>query len=55
MPLNEFTRITMDGLRKGDRVIAAGAAKTMYEKFESGKEEIASSMFDHMRVVNGSL
>ncbi|KAJ7275318.1 hypothetical protein B0H12DRAFT_1266294 [Mycena haematopus] len=34
MPLDEYTKLTMDGLRKGDIHVAAGAAAMVLEKFE---------------------
>ncbi|KAJ7706474.1 hypothetical protein B0H17DRAFT_631409 [Mycena rosella] len=35
MPLDEYTRKTMEGLRKGDSHIAAGMAETVYKRFEA--------------------
>ncbi|THU94844.1 NAD(P)-binding protein [Dendrothele bispora CBS 962.96] len=40
MPLDEFTNTVMEGLKKGDTVVAAGNAKTHYEQFEQPKEAI---------------
>jgi len=34
MPLDEYTKLTMDGLRKGDIHIASGASAKFLEKFE---------------------
>ncbi|KAJ7357082.1 hypothetical protein DFH08DRAFT_473503 [Mycena albidolilacea] len=36
MPLDEYTKLTVDGLRKGDIHIAAGRAAEVLEKFEKG-------------------
>jgi short-subunit dehydrogenase involved in D-alanine esterification of teichoic acids len=34
MPLDEYTKLTMDGLRKGDHHVAAGSAAKILERFE---------------------
>ncbi|KAF7416470.1 hypothetical protein PC9H_002736 [Pleurotus ostreatus] len=39
MPLDEYIRVTMDGLKKGDVHISAGASLAGLEKFETGKDE----------------
>lgn len=39
MPLDEYIRVTMDGLKKGDVHISAGASLAGLEKFEAGKDE----------------
>ncbi|KAF5368340.1 hypothetical protein D9758_002422 [Tetrapyrgos nigripes] len=43
MPLDEFTRNVMNGLKNGDPVIAVGSAKGNYERFELPKEEILAN------------
>jgi len=42
--LSEFTKVTMDGLRKGDHVISMSVVKTLYEKFEKEKEGMVLQM-----------
>ena len=44
MPLNEFTNITVDGLRKGDKLITCGGAEGAFKRFEEGKEELAAQL-----------
>ncbi|KAJ6604371.1 hypothetical protein DFH09DRAFT_1122458 [Mycena vulgaris] len=34
MPLDEYTKTTMEGLQKGDIHVAAGMAETIYKRFE---------------------
>ncbi|KDR85184.1 hypothetical protein GALMADRAFT_233857 [Galerina marginata CBS 339.88] len=41
MPLDEFTKTTMEGLRRGDNHIPAGQSKVAFEKYEQGKEQTA--------------
>ncbi|THU94842.1 NAD(P)-binding protein [Dendrothele bispora CBS 962.96] len=38
MPLDEFTNTVMEGLKRGDTVVAAGNAKNDYEQFEHPKD-----------------
>jgi hypothetical protein len=41
MPLEEYTKRTVDGLVQGDKlVVASGTSEASYEKYESGKAEI---------------
>jgi len=39
LPLDEFIKVAVDGLRKGAHSIPVGKAKDDFEKFEKGKEE----------------
>ncbi|KAI1793897.1 NAD(P)-binding protein [Ganoderma leucocontextum] len=39
MPLDQFTKLTMEGLIRGDPDIAVGFAATHFEKYEKGKRE----------------
>ena len=41
MSLDEFTNITVNGLRKGDKLITCGGAEAAFKRFEEGKEEMA--------------
>ncbi|KAF8203083.1 hypothetical protein BJ912DRAFT_1053089 [Pholiota molesta] len=40
MPLDEFTDLTVEGLRKGDDYITVGSATQHFENFEKGKPEV---------------
>ena len=44
IPLSEFTKVTMEGLRKGDHVISMSGAKALYDKFEQPKEGMVNEM-----------
>ena len=44
IPLDEFTKVTMEGLRKGEQVISMSVVKGMYEKFEREKEGMVLQM-----------
>lgn len=44
MPLDEFTRLTMEGLLRGDVQNTVGTALTRWEKFEKGKVEAVEAM-----------
>ena len=39
MPLDEFTRITMEGLISGKPEVPVGAVAQAFEKYERGKRE----------------
>ncbi|KAF8640502.1 hypothetical protein AX17_000164 [Amanita inopinata Kibby_2008] len=41
MPLEEYITVTMEGLRKGQEVVSAGASSEYYNRFEVGKDEMA--------------
>ncbi|KAF5355744.1 hypothetical protein D9756_003933 [Leucocoprinus leucothites] len=41
MPLDKYTELTIEGLKKGDLTITTGNSLTWYEKHENGKEENA--------------
>ncbi|KAH9486746.1 putative oxidoreductase DltE [Psilocybe cubensis] len=41
MPLDQFTKETMEGLQRGDAHIAVGTSKSAFEKYEEGKAEAA--------------
>ena len=41
MPLDQFTKLTMESLIHGDPEIAVGFAATYFDKFEKGKREQA--------------
>ncbi|KAF9480052.1 NAD(P)-binding protein [Pholiota conissans] len=42
MPLNEFTELTIEGLRQGNGYIPVGTAEQAFEKFETGKEDMVN-------------
>ena len=42
MPLEQYISTTVDGLRKGDRLVVCGHAADMFKRFEEGKEEAAA-------------
>jgi len=44
MPLDEFTKTTVDGLKKGDEHLAAGSSKALFEKYNQGKYETVLKM-----------
>ncbi len=39
MPLDEFTKHTMEGLIRGDSEVAVGFSAQLLEKYEKGKRE----------------
>ncbi|KAF8167913.1 hypothetical protein B0H34DRAFT_683640 [Crassisporium funariophilum] len=41
MPLEEFIKITMKGLRNGDHHICPGTSQSQFDKFDKGKDELA--------------
>lgn len=46
MPLDEFTALAIDGLKRGDLHIPIGAVKQQYDQFEEGKIDIVNTMFN---------
>ena len=42
MPLGQYIGTTVDGLRKGDKLVACGISADMFKRFEEGKEEAAA-------------
>lgn len=44
IPLSEYTKNTMEGLREGDHVISMSLPKTLYTKFEKEKEGMVLQM-----------
>ncbi|KAF7971827.1 hypothetical protein HWV62_19833 [Athelia sp. TMB] len=49
MPVEEFTGLAMDGLKRGDVQIPVGNAKDSFEKFEKGKMEVVKGMINKMK------
>jgi hypothetical protein len=49
MPLDEYTRITIEGLRRGDPHISVGMADQLFKRFDVGKVEFAESFQKNMR------
>ncbi|KAG6911814.1 hypothetical protein DXG01_000061 [Tephrocybe rancida] len=46
MPLDEYTRLTMEGLTNGESHIAAGSASDAFKRFDSGKVELAERLYN---------
>ncbi|KIK60982.1 hypothetical protein GYMLUDRAFT_167102 [Collybiopsis luxurians FD-317 M1] len=44
MPLDTYTKETVEGLQRGENVVCCGQAKIVYEKFEQPKEQVISDM-----------
>lgn len=44
MPLEEYTKETIEGLQRGVNVVCSGMSKNIYEKFEQPKEQIITEM-----------
>lgn len=44
MPLNEYTKVTMDGLKMGLPSISCSTALGAFERFDRGKEEIVQTL-----------
>ncbi|KAJ3813500.1 hypothetical protein F5876DRAFT_87031 [Lentinula aff. lateritia] len=44
MPLEEYTKETIEGLRRGVNVVCSGMSKSIYEKFEQPEEQIITKM-----------
>ena len=49
MPLEEYTRLTMDGLIRGDPYVPVGRVADRHKKFEEGKLELAEKMYAPFR------
>lgn len=44
MPLDKYTELTIEGLKRGDFTISTGGSLAWYEKHEAGKEENAHQL-----------
>lgn len=42
MPLDEYISTTVDGLRRGDKLVTCGVSADMFKRFEEGKDEAAA-------------
>ena len=51
MPLEEYTRSTMEGLVRGDPYVPAGMAVNQHKKFEEGKLELAEKMYGQFKTM----
>ncbi|KAF8330541.1 hypothetical protein F5887DRAFT_80359 [Amanita rubescens] len=49
MPLDQYISTTLDGLRKGDKLVTCGGAADMFKRFEEGKEEIVQNRMKSRR------
>ena len=45
MPLEEYTKETMEGLVRGDPYVPAGRVVDRHKRFEEGKLELARQMY----------
>jgi len=43
MPLDQYISTTLDGLRKGDKLVTCGGVADMFKRFEEGKEEVVQN------------
>lgn len=49
MPLTEYTKVTIEGLRKGDLHISCGMVDQIFKRFEVGKVEFAEAFQKNMK------
>jgi len=54
VPLDVYTKDTIEGLQRGDSVVCSGIAQTSYEKYEKEKEQVASDMAKRLGAMLGS-
>jgi hypothetical protein len=51
IPLEEYTKVTMDGLVRGDPYVLAGRVVDEHKKFEEGKLELAEKMYAQFKAM----
>jgi nitrate/TMAO reductase-like tetraheme cytochrome c subunit len=51
IPLEEYTKVTMDGLVRGDPYVPAGRVVDEHKKFEEGKLELAEKMYAQFKAM----
>lgn len=49
MPLDEYTKVTMEGLRRGDPHVACGMADQLFKRFDMRKGEFAEGFHNNMK------
>ncbi|KZT21657.1 NAD(P)-binding protein [Neolentinus lepideus HHB14362 ss-1] len=54
MTLDEFTKQTVEGLKRGDSIVASGMAAQGFEKFEKGKAEFAHGAYMNHKKLTAS-
>ena len=53
MPLDEFTKVTVEGLRKGSPNIPVGFWEGLFQKYEADKDDFALSMMKRQQDLLG--
>jgi hypothetical protein len=51
LSLEEYTKVTMEGLVRGDRYVPAGMVVEQHKKFEEGKLEAATKMYGQIKAM----
>lgn len=54
MPLDVYTKETIEGLQRGENVVMSGNGQATYEKFEKEKEQMASGMAKRLGALLGN-
>ncbi|KAG2368232.1 hypothetical protein BDR07DRAFT_1325385 [Suillus spraguei] len=49
LPLEEYTKVTMEGLVRGDPYVLAGMAINQHKQFEEGKLEAATKLYEQFK------
>ncbi|KAG2062685.1 hypothetical protein BDR04DRAFT_866570, partial [Suillus decipiens] len=49
LSLEEYTKVTMEGLVRGDPYVPAGIAVNQHKQFEEGKLEAAAKLYGHFK------
>ncbi|KAG1773129.1 hypothetical protein EDD22DRAFT_767489 [Suillus occidentalis] len=53
LSLEEYTKVTMEGLVRGDPYVPAGMVVEQHKKFEEGKLEAAMKMYGQLKAMTG--
>ncbi|KAG2754542.1 NAD(P)-binding protein [Suillus brevipes Sb2] len=53
LSLEEYTKVTMEGLVRGDPYVPAGMVVEQHKKFEEGKLEAATKMYGQLKAMTG--
>jgi hypothetical protein len=51
LSLEEYTKVTMEGLVRGDPYVPAGLVVDQHKQFEEGKLEAATKMFERVKAM----
>ena len=51
IPLEEYTKVTVEGLVRGDPYVPAGRVVDDHKKFEEGKLELAEKMYAQLKAM----